>query len=366
MTPPPVERLRAWTYRRQRLDGSTADPADALRAVVGVYSSHPTAPLSLLARSPSFGARWLGEAEERREVVRLPAMRGSIHLLPVQTAPRVRAATRMPLEKFRGNLAYAKLSQDEYERLKLRASQLLREPMSPAQAQQAFGMDARLLTALRIMGHEDLVLRLGGSLRTDVLRYVWTEAWLGRTLENADPEESLRWLALEYLRAWGPARAKDFAWWVGIPVRRAAEALRDADVVDLGDGLLLRTEDRDAFDSVPPLGPGEVAVVPKWDMYTMGHAPDGRRRLVDEAHAPLAYSRAKTGGAGATSGDGNPLVLRGGRAVAAWAHRFTGDRLRVEVTPFEPGALDSIDLARPFEQIGHLLGAKSIDLEVRS
>jgi hypothetical protein len=41
-----VERLRKFTYRRQLLGGAAADPATALRELVGVYSSHPAAPLS--------------------------------------------------------------------------------------------------------------------------------------------------------------------------------------------------------------------------------------------------------------------------------------------------------------------------------
>ncbi|HEU0299654.1 MAG TPA: crosslink repair DNA glycosylase YcaQ family protein, partial [Longimicrobium sp.] len=212
---PELERLRAWSYRRQLLDRPEIHPAEALREVVAVYSSHPSAPLSLLCRTRSFGAGWLAEAEEEeRRVLRLSGPRGSIHLMPVETAPRIFASVRLPLEKFAGNLAYAKIAPDEYARLKERMPELLRTPLTPAEAQEAFGMGANLMTALRVMAYEGLVLRLGGSLRTDVLRYVGTEAWLGHPLEKPDPGESLRWLAMAYLRAFGPARVKDVAWWV--------------------------------------------------------------------------------------------------------------------------------------------------------
>jgi hypothetical protein len=359
-SPDLLRRLRAWSYRRQLLDRPAAGPAEALRGVVAVYSSHPSAPLTLLARSRSLGAEWLGEAERRREVVRLAAMRGSIHLLPIETAPRIFAATRMPMQKFAGNLRYAGLDWDEYARLKDRVRELLREPMAPAEAQRAFGMGANLLTALRIMANEGLVLRLGTTLRTDVLRYVSAEAWLGQPLEEPDPLESLRWLAGEYLRAFGPARVKDFAWWTGATQRRAAEALAGVETVDVGGGLLLPAKDEADFASAGPLDPGAVAVVPKWDMYTMGYAPDGRRRFVDDAHLGKAYSKAKAG-TGATSGDGNPLILRGGRAVAAWSHRFEGNRMLVTVTPFEPDALPP-GCDRLFDEVGSLLGATAMEV----
>lgn len=337
---------------------------DALRCVVAVYSSHPSAPLSLLCRTRGFGAGWIGEAEARRAVVRLAGPRGSIHLMPADTAPRIHAAVRLPPEKFAGNLAYAKIERAEYDALKRRMPEILRAPMTPAEAQEAFGMGANLMTALRVMAYEGLVLRLGGSLRTDVLRYVSTEAWLGHPLEEMDADESLRWLAMEYLRAFGPARVKDVAWWIGTSQKRAAEALRDAEVVDAGGGMLLPADQQPAFASAAPIDADAVALLPKWDAYTMGYAPDGRQRLVADEHLPFAYSKAKTGGAGATSGDGNPLLLRGGRAVAAWSHKFSGDRMTVEVTPFEPRALASLPLDYLFDGVGRLLDAKAVTVKV--
>jgi hypothetical protein len=44
------EKARWWSYHRQRLGQRASDAEQALRSVVGVYSSHPTAPLSLHAR----------------------------------------------------------------------------------------------------------------------------------------------------------------------------------------------------------------------------------------------------------------------------------------------------------------------------
>lgn len=365
MTGPPLDRLRAWSYRRQLLAGPADDAMDALRGVVAVYSSHPSAPLSLLCRTRAFGPKWLAQAEERRQVVRLMGPRGSIHLMPADTAPRIFAAVRLPVEKFAGNLAYAKITRDEYDALKRRMPQILREPMTPAEAQEAFGMGANLMTALRVMANEGLVLRLGGSLRTDVLRYVSTEAWLGRPLDEPDAEESLRWLAMEYLRAFGPARVKDVGWWIGCSQKRAAEALRGAAVADAGGGHLLPAELEADFASVQPLDADAVAVLPKWDAYIMGYAPDGRQRFVADEYMKLAYSTAKMG-TGATSGDGNPLLLRGGRAVAAWSHKFSGDRMTVTITPFEPRALDSLPLDSLFDPVGRLLGAKSIAVSVAS
>ncbi|MGZ4590002.1 MAG: hypothetical protein ACXV2I_04330, partial [Actinomycetes bacterium] len=60
-------RLRAWTHHRQRLGASAAvTPGEALRAVVGVYSAHPTAPLALAARARRMSAAAFRALESER------------------------------------------------------------------------------------------------------------------------------------------------------------------------------------------------------------------------------------------------------------------------------------------------------------
>lgn len=359
-TAPPLHQLRAWSYRRQRLGQAAADPIEALRNVVAVYSSHPTAPLALLARAPLVAQRFV-EMEQRREALRIPAMRTSIFLAPTATASRLFSATRLPLEQHARRLAYAGLDWDEYERLKQRVLALAREPTTTAVLQREIATDARLMTGVRLMALEGLVLRLGLSLRTDSLRYVAAEAWLGHPLDEVDPEQSLVWLAEAYLRGYGPARVADFAWWCGITRRRAQAALAHVDAVDVGGGLLLPTDLCQDFAQAGEIPADAVDALPKWDAYTMGYAPDGRQRLVDDRHLARAYSRAGAG-AGATSGDGLPLLLRGGHAVATWSHRFAGDRMLVTVTPFEPGPFPLPLDVGAFHEAGRLLEATAIEV----
>jgi len=347
-----VRRLRAWSHARQRLDRFASGPMEALRNVVAAYSSHPTAPLSLLCRSESLDSQSLGEIEQRRKVLRIPAMRGSIFLVPTETAPRIFAATRLPLEKNEQRLRYARLDRDEYAHLKRRVLEHTQEPISASELRKVFKTDANLMAGVRVMASEGLVLRLGSSLRADNLRYVATEAWLGKPLEEANPQRSLKWLAKEYLRAFGPARIKDFAWWSGVPRGRAHAALTDAGVVDIGGGLLLPAGQQRAFERVEPVEAEVVDILPKWDAYTMGHAPDGRQRLVDDEHLRRAYSAA---------GDGLPLILRGGRAVASWTHRFEGDRMLVKVASFERGTLPPPLYENAFDEVGRLLGATTVE-----
>lgn len=362
---PNLSRIRAWTYQRQRLDGSAQDIAHALRNVTAVYSTQPTAPLALLARCRTMTRADLGDLDAARAVVRLAGMRGTIFLMPRDLAPAIVGATAVPIEKQGRRLAYAGVDLDDYARLKAHILEIATEPVDPDDLKSALGDDlppgVKLMSVVRLIALEGLILRLtlGGSLHTSDLRYVATEAWLGDLIQPSDPAQGLAVLAQSYLDGYGPARVEDFAWWVGISKRRAADALNTVETVDLGDGLLLPARDEDAFFAAEPLDPDAVAILPKWDAYTMGHAPDGRARFVAEAHRPLAYSQ---GGGGTLPGDGFPVILRGGVGVARWGHKRTGQRMQVTVMPFGPRLLPKRLLDGAFDPIARLLDAPELDV----
>jgi hypothetical protein len=285
-------------------------------------------------------------------------MRQSIFLLPTDMASRVFAATRIPREKLAGRLKNLGLDEATYQRLTPVALEAAYTPVKPSELPvRAPGAD-NLYPVLRLLAREGLVLRVGASLRMDQLKYVATEAWLGKRLDEINPDEALTWLAGEYLRGLGPGRVADFAWWSGAGRRAAALALGRVPTVDIGGGLLLREEDLDEFQRVEPVAPGEISILPKWDSYTMGHAPDGRQRLIDDQYLTRAFTSV-AGSPGATAGDGLPLLLRGGRAVASWAHRFDGNRMSVTVSPFVEG--DQLPESA-FDAIGQLLSASSLEV----
>lgn len=125
------DRARWWSYRRQRLgDDRASDASSALRAVVAVYSAHPTGPLSLQARAASFDAVAFRRLDEERVALRVPAMRGSIHLLPRETAHLAFRVTAFPAERQGWRLRDAGISDGEYGRL--REERSCQQPGSPA------------------------------------------------------------------------------------------------------------------------------------------------------------------------------------------------------------------------------------------
>jgi hypothetical protein len=345
-----LPRLRAWSRARTLLDGSAADLDAVLDRLTAVYSSHPTAPLSLGVRLPSLRPDDVTGLDADRGWLRLPAMRGSIFAIPTELAPRVVAATATPLPKLAGRLKYAGYTWDEYDALKPRILAALAGPATTAQLQAAVPTHGKLMAVVRMMAFEGLVLRLSASLKTDKLTYVATEPWLGRRIELPDQEESLAWLAGRYLDAFGPARVTDFAWWLGMTKTAAKRALATVETVDVGGGLLLPAALRSAFEATAPLTGDEADVLPKWDPMTMAWEGGGRQRFVDDRHKGAILSH---------MGDGLPLLLRGGRAVATWTRKSKGKRLQIDVTPLDGEQVELAPFEDKLQAVGRLLGAAS-------
>lgn len=332
------ERIRAWSYHRQRLGRAAPGIATALDDVVAVYATQPGAILTLAARAADLQADDFRRLDLDRTAVRLPAMRGSSHLIPTGTAPTVFAATRRPIEAMAWIWRGVGLSEADYDRVRSAILAVARTPLSvPELRRHVTGHAATLLArhpqaptmVVRAMRTEgSLVAVAPTGLRSNAYAYVATDAWLGAPLEPVDPDGALAWLAGEYLRAFGPARVADFSWWAGSTPRRASAAIEAQPTVELDGGLLLLSADRDAFEVTRPLDPDAVDLLSLWDMYTMGYAPDGRDRLVGPEHLDRAY----------TSGDGRGLVLRAGVAVAGWGVRFAGRRMEVRLDVFDAPA----------------------------
>jgi hypothetical protein len=315
-----VEQLRSWTYERQCLSCAAPDGATALRAVIAVYSAQPSAPLSLHARTKRFDAN----AYRALDALRVPAMRASLHLMPRDTAHLAFRAVPEPAARSARRLKTFGLSDARY--VELREAVLAEAATTPRTAKElreATGAGKALPAVVSAMSREGVLVRIGAdSLRSNELRYV------SHDLDDADSDGALAWLAGEYLRAFGPARQADFQWWAGTSAKRAKGALAPVDTQELDGGLLIRAEDRAAFEKPRTAQRGAVDLLPKWDAYTMGLAPDGRDRFAHPDLLDRLYDK---------SGDGRPVVLVDGAAAGVWSITAgtAKDELAVDVELFD-------------------------------
>ena len=256
-------------------------------------------------------------------------MRTSAFLVPRSTVPLVRAATAVPLERFSWMLRAARVDPAAFPAVRERLLAVATEPLTAQDLKARSGLAeveiGPLTSMLGLRG--DLVAVGSGSLTSNASRYLSRSAWLAGEPEAPDPapEPARAWLAGEYLRAFGPARVADLAWWSGMTVRQAGDAIAAHETVDVGGGLRLLAADLAAFERTAPADPGPT-LLPKWDAWTMGYPLDGRDRFIDLDVHDRVYD-----------GDGNGLgmVLADGRAVGAWRGRAAGRVMAVDLDLFE-------------------------------
>lgn len=335
-----AEQARALRLRAQCLQAGlpcrTAELADLVDRVGGIQAQDATAAeRGVWTRSEGRTAVELErELVERRAIVRIWAMRGTLHLLPRQRLAPV-------LSLF--GLRFIRTSKRRYQQLGLTESVMEQAVEAIDQALAARGPLSRgeLADELAARGlpHEGqitihLIRRaafLGGVCYGPVhegeTAFARLEDWLGDPVDVVDAEEALRELARWYLGAFGPAGAQDFASWSGLPITQARTGVASLadDLLELeveGERMWLLAERADWLDGSQQSA-GSLRMLPAFDSYLLAY----RDRQLS---VPGAFADEVHPGGGII----RSTVLIDGRAAGIWSARRRGRRLMVEVQPF--------------------------------
>jgi len=286
--------------------------------LAGMQAQVPTSPYAgLWSRVDGFATGDLAELLVDRRVVRIVLMRSTIHLVAADDALAFRPVLAPMLAK------------DPYARRVpvddvVRATReiLEREPMPPAELAQllterfpehdaeALTHAARAFVAL-VQVPPRGVWGVGGQVKVTTLES-WVDRPLGRSTEHDE-------LVIRYLRAFGPASAKDFASWSRLTgVKAAFDRLRpqlridrDENGVELFD--LPDAPIADASTRAP------VRFLPEYDNVLLAHA-DRTRILDDRARSFLSRENGYW-----------PFVLVDGDVRATWSRRDG----TITVSPFD-------------------------------
>ncbi|GAB2644331.1 winged helix DNA-binding domain-containing protein [Kribbella swartbergensis] len=159
--------------------------------------------------------------------------------------------------------------------------------------------------------------------------WVAVRDWLGQPLAlEGDLEE----VARRYLIAYGPATARDFATWSGLPVPMARKGLKAVATLSFDvEGV--------AFSAVEDLpGCRDLRLLGEFDPYLLGY-DDRRHALAEE------YRRHIHPGGGML----RPAIVEAGRVIGSWRHADRSYQL------FEPGP-ESAALAAELEDVARFGG----------
>ena len=322
---------------------TAADPAWVARRMVALHATDPaTVYLSLRARlgGPASAAQISEALYDRRDLVRMLAMRRTVFVVPAESVPVVQASTTDRIARDQRGRLVKLLSESgvavdpqawlaDVERSVLRALTKLggtataaelaaAEPRlrttvtlavgKPYQAEQA--ITSRVLLVLSAHGRIVRGRPLGSWL-SQQYRWVLAEHWLPAH-EQVDEAAARTELARLWLAAFGPAPLADLKWWTGWTMSQARQAVLSlgAVEVDLGErtGLVLPGD----LDSTAD--PGRwVALLPALDPTIMGWSD---RSWFLGPHVKALFD---------VNGNAGPTVWLAGRVVGGWAQRPDGE-----------------------------------------
>jgi Winged helix DNA-binding domain len=349
---------RALLQRQLLLRRVNVPIADAVEHLLGLQAQAPMPPYyGLWSRLEGFDPNELGRMLTDREAVRMTLMRGTVHLVTVRDALRLRPLVQVVIERGHNGAFGRRMGGADVAQLKAAVRELLAD--GPLTARE-------LARRLVERGIGDDVEAIGNATRAHVplvqlpprgvwgvggqARYATIEAWTGRELEA---EPSLEAVILRYLAAFGPASVMDAQNWSGrTRLNEEFERLRPQLVT-------FRNEDgRELFDlpDAPRPDPGVPAPVRflgEYDNLLLGHAD--RRRIIPEDFpwdAMLAPGRFV-----------NNVLVDGMLRATWWIERDGRRRATLAIRPFSE--LDRDELGSEARRMIDFAAAEAEERDVR-
>lgn len=341
------ERRRRLAVRHGLAGDRQDQPAGVARQMVALHGTDPaTVYLSLLARMGSTCT--VGAIEdslyERRELVRMLAMRRTVFVVPAESVAMVQAAAtdrvakdqRNRLNKWLKDLAGIADPGPWLADVERSVLQALAERGGTATAAELSAAEPRLRTkivlgagtknevtqpitsrVLLVLAADGRIVRGRpiGSWLSQQYRWALTEHWLPAAKADGPHEDQARTeLARQWLKAYGPAPVADLKWWTGWTMTHARQAVASlgAVEVDLGDefGTGVALPD----DLEPEADPGEwVSLLPALDPTVMGWS---QRSWFLGPHVKALFD---------VNGNAGPTIWLSGRVVGGWAQRASGE-----------------------------------------
>ncbi len=304
---------RATLARQLLLDRSDLAPLDAVGRLVGLQSQVPHNPYTgLWSRLADFRPKALSGLLERREVVRIGVMRGTIHLLTGEDCLLLRPLTQPVFEGqlWRHRDFSPQLRGVDLDHVVAAGRIALEEPRT--------GTELRAFLAARFPELDAAALAYACQMRLALVqvpprglwrksaqvRWTTAEAWLGQPLET---NPSLDDMVLRYLAAFGPASVADATTWCRLTgLRRVVERLRPQ-LVTFRDERGRELFDLPDAPRPDPETPAPVRFLPEYDNLLLSH--DDRSRFVATSERALLAPVWSTGWG---------AVLHDGRARAVW------------------------------------------------
>lgn len=333
LSPESLPRVRAAAQLLNR-PTSVRDPVELARTIAGAQAQDKYAgPLTFRSRSRRLTAADIDRARtEDRSLLRTWLMRMTMHLVPSDDAgwllplfePKIESWARRRLEQLGVAPAAQHKAIGAIERALAAEGPLTRSEAAERVASAGIELNTQTRMHIGVVAVASGVACLGPD-RGNSICLVLREDWL-REPPRFDRTAALAELARRYLRAFGPATERDFAYWSGLGLREVRTGLGEiADELTesrLGEETLLSLERERR--RLPPSG--QVRLLGAFDTYLLGY------RSRDVAVPPDAVAVVKEGGGGWI----RPVIVRDGIVIGGWRLDRRDDSLEISLSPLEP------------------------------
>jgi hypothetical protein len=335
----------AWKLQRQHLTERVprARMLDVVSDLCGVQAQvMSSAELALWARVDGLRPQAVRDALwKKRTLVKLWAMRGTLHLLAARDYPVWQAAlASLAGHRRKAWLNYLKISERQYDRLVGAVGAALDGDEGVTRTELA----ERVARAMRSKAMGELVLESWGGMLKPAsflgqlcfgpsagqnVRFCAPEAWIG-AWDPVDPTEAEVEAVRRWFSTYGPATREDYTrWWGPKPSAAQVQKLIESELTDElapvsieGTKAWMPAADVDAARAIEPSD--GVQLVPGFDQWTI-NATRGNPAFLDPALKDRVYRQA---------GWLSPVLLVRGRMAGVWRHEKQGKRLVVTVEPF--------------------------------
>ncbi|HYN98330.1 MAG TPA: winged helix DNA-binding domain-containing protein [Actinomycetota bacterium] len=367
------ENVRAWRLQRQGLAGRV--PAGRMLELTGqICGLHAqvmsSAELTLWARVEGIFNGVASKALwEDRTLVKLWAMRGTLHLLPASEYWMWQAGLSTYDHYLKPSwFKYFGLTRDQFELMVLAVGESLQDRVLN---REELGKVVADRTGVSELG-EKLKQSWGAYLKPASFRgklcfgpgtgqkvgFTSPETWLGGR-EEVDPQEALAQITRRYLDSNGPSTREEYGrWWAISPakalarIKKLGDEVAEVDVEGQRCWMLSA-----AVDEAAAAGPeNRVNLVPAFDQYVIA-ATRQAQYLTSGPNKARIYR---------PQGWISPVLLVDGRMDGIWSHEVKGRRLTVTVEPFValPGwAKPGVDAEA--QSLAGFLGCDQVELSYK-
>jgi Winged helix DNA-binding domain len=328
------EQVHAFRLRRHHLvDEPGEDIGTICRDVCGVQAQVLTAAqLQLWARNPAITPAAVNEALwQKRSLVKTSLMRQTLHLIPTQDFTLYIAANRSARVKaVLSVMARFKITRDEADALSGLILETLksgpaphvaiRSAVRPRVSKRVRAWMDRVSSIVRLPVADGLICY--GPGEGNQATFIRTEQWLPLQ-DPVDETEARVELMRRYLRAYGPATLKDFAYWCGISMTEAGaiRPLLEAELVDQNGLLLMRADLKTMEAGAGRTSP--VQLLPHFDVYLLAHSR--KDHLVEERFYKRVFR---------SQWWISPVVLIDGRIAGVWSYELGRQNIEVAIELF--------------------------------